>query len=121
MTKKGFMAGLLGMVGFVVPHNCSLILYKFNMFKKSKLLKYYVIVLFRKKCTNMIHRGYIIGDNVLFNLLNKLMERGKMRGLSSILALFLCNEFNKFNNTGARMLNFICHMALKPLRIAFLA
>ena len=82
------------------------------------MLKLCVIVLFRKKCTNMIHRGTIIGVNVLSNMLNELMEGGKMRGLSSILTLFR-NEFNKFNNTEARMLNSICHMALKLLKIAF--
>ena len=32
-----------------------------------------------------------------------------MRGLPSILLLFR-NEFNKFNNTGARMLDSIYHM-----------
>ena len=32
-----------------------------------------------------------------------------MRGLPSILSLFP-NEFNKFNNTGARMLDSIYHM-----------
>ena len=32
-----------------------------------------------------------------------------MRGLPSILSLFR-NEFNKFNNTRARMLDFIYHM-----------
>ena len=39
-------------------------------------------------------------------LLNSLGKRDKMRGLSSILSLFR-NEFIKFNNTGARMLDFI--------------
>ena len=43
------------------------------------------------------------------NLLNKLEKRDKMRGLSSILSLF-GNEFNKFNNTGALMLDSIYHM-----------
>ena len=38
-----------------------------------------------------------------------------MRGLSSILSLFR-NEFNKFNNTGARMLDSINHMTLKLLK-----
>ena len=46
---------------------------------------------------------------VLLNLLNELGKRDKMRGLSSILSLFR-NEFNKFNNTRARMLDFIYHM-----------
>ena len=49
---------------------------------------------------------------VLLNLLNKLGKRDKMRGLPSILSLFR-NEFNKFNNTGARMLDSIYHMTLK--------
>ena len=44
--------------------------------------------------------------HVLFNLLNKLRKRDKMRGLSSILSLF-CNKFNRFNNTRASMLDSI--------------
>ena len=32
-----------------------------------------------------------------------------------------CNKFNKFNNTGARMLGIIYHMTLKVLKISFLA
>ena len=40
--------------------------------------------------------------HVLLNLLNELGKRDKMRGLPSILSLFR-NEFNKFNNAGARM------------------
>ena len=43
-----------------------------------------------------------------------------MQGLSSISSLFL-NKFNKFNNTGVRMLDLIYHMTLKLLKIAFLA
>ena len=42
-----------------------------------------------------------------------------MRGLSRILSPFR-NEFNKFNNTGARMLDSIYHMTLKWLKIAVL-
>ena len=48
--------------------------------------------------------------HVLLNLLNELGKRDKMRGLPSILYLFLRNEFNKFNNTRARMLDSIYHM-----------
>ena len=53
--------------------------------------------------------------HVLLNLLNELGKRDKMRGLPSILSLFR-NEFNKFNNTRARMLDSIYHMTnnLKP-------
>ena len=47
--------------------------------------------------------------HVLFNLLNELGKRDKMRGLSSILSLFR-NEFNKLNNTRARMLDSIYPM-----------
>ena len=47
--------------------------------------------------------------HVLLNLLNELGKRDKMRGLPSILSLFR-NEFNKFNNTTARMLDSIYHM-----------
>ena len=46
---------------------------------------------------------------VFFNLLNELGKNDKMRGLLSILSLFR-NEFNKFNNTGARMLDSFYHM-----------
>ena len=46
---------------------------------------------------------------VLLNLLNELGKRDKMRGLPRILTL-LSNEFNKFNDTGARMLDYIYHM-----------
>ena len=47
--------------------------------------------------------------HVLLNLLNELGKRDKMRGLPSILSLFR-NEFNKFNNTRARMSDSIYHM-----------
>ena len=58
--------------------------------------------------------------HVLLNFLNELGKRYKMRDLPSILSLFR-NEFNKFNNTGARVLDFICHMILKVFFIIFLA
>ena len=48
--------------------------------------------------------------HVLLNLLNKLGKRDKMLGLPSILSLFR-SEFNKLNNTRARMLDSIYHMA----------
>ena len=58
--------------------------------------------------------------HVLLNLLNELRKRDKMRGSPSILSL-LRNECNKFNNTGARMLDSIYHMALDYVKIAFCA
>ena len=53
-----------------------------------------------------------MSTHVLLNSLNELRKRDKMRGLSSILS-HLRNEFNKFKNTGARMLYSIYHMTLK--------
>ena len=55
------------------------------------------------------YRGSYMSAHVLLNLLNELGKRDKMRGLPSILSLFR-NEFNKFNNTRARMLDSIYHM-----------
>ena len=49
---------------------------------------------------------------VLLNLFNKLGK--KERGLHSILALFRY-KFNKFNKTGAQMLDSIYHMTSKLL------
>ena len=53
--------------------------------------------------------------HVLLNLLNELGKSDKMRGLSSILSL-LRNEFNKFKNTGARMLASIYHMIIEQVK-----
>ena len=43
-----------------------------------------------------------MSTHVLLNLLNELRKRDKLRGLPSISSLFH-KEFNKFNNTGARI------------------
>ena len=61
------------------------------------------------------HRGPYRSAHVLLNLLNELGKRDKMLGLPSILSLFR-NEFNKFNNTRARMLDYIYHMTLRLRR-----
>ena len=50
---------------------------------------------------------------IFLNLFKELGKRGKMRGLQSILSLF--HEFDKFNNTRARMLDSIYHMTLRLL------
>ena len=50
--------------------------------------------------------------HVLLNLLNELGKRDKMLGLSSILSIFR-NEFNKFYNIRARMLDSIYHNDIK--------
>ena len=64
------------------------------------------------------NRGSYMSAHVLLNLLNELGKRDKMRGLPSILSLrglpsilsLFRNEFDKFNNTRARMLDSIYHM-----------
>ena len=61
--------------------------------------------------SSALHRRSYISDHLFLNLLNELRKKDKMRGLPSILSLFL-NEFNEFNNTGARMLGSIYHMTL---------
>ena len=66
------------------------------------------------KSNGHINRGSYMSVHVLLNLLNELGKRDKMRGLPSILSLFR-NEFNKFNNTRARMLDSIYHMTLRLL------
>ena len=42
--------------------------------------------------------------HVLLIVLNELRNRERMQGLPSILSFF-CDEFNKFNNTGALKLD----------------
>ena len=49
--------------------------------------------------------------HVLLNLIIKSGKRDEMPDLQSISSLH-CNEFNKFNNTGARMLDSFYHMAV---------
>ena len=56
--------------------------------------------------------------HVLLNLLNKLGKSDKMQGLPSNL-LLLRNKFNKFNNTGAQMLDSIYHMTKELIKITF--
>ena len=56
--------------------------------------------------------GSNMSANAILNLLNKLRKRDKIQGLPSILSL-CCNKFNKFNNTGAWMLDSFYHMMLK--------
>ena len=53
--------------------------------------------------------------HVLLTLLNELRKRDKMQGWPSILSLFR-NEFNKFNNTGTRMLDSFFQMTLKSIK-----
>ena len=58
--------------------------------------------------------------HVLLNLLNELGKRDKMRDLPSILSLFP-NEFDKFNNTRARVLDSIYHTLKSYLNVIMYA
>ena len=61
-----------------------------------------------------VFRGSYMSAHVLLNLLNELRISDKMQGLSSIFLLFR-NEFNNFNDTGARFLDSVYHKTLKIL------
>ena len=58
---------------------------------------------------HVLHRGSDMRAHVLLNVLTELRKKDKMLGLPSILIHFR-SKFNKFNNTGARMLDSIYHM-----------
>ena len=62
-----------------------------------------------------LHTRSYMSVHVILNLLNELGKRGKMRGSLTILSLFR-NEFNKCNNAGAQMLDFIYHVTFKLLK-----
>ena len=53
-----------------------------------------------------------MSTHVLSNLVNEFWKSDKMRGLPSIQSLF-GNEFNKFDNAGARILYSIYLMTLE--------
>ena len=57
-----------------------------------------------------IHKGSYMGAHVLLNVLNELVKSDNFS-----------NEFNKFNNTGARMLDSIYHMSFKVIHNRILA
>ena len=55
-----------------------------------------------------IHRESNSSAHVVLNLIKEMGKRDKMQGLPSIL-LLICNQFNKFNNTQAGMLDSVYH------------
>ena len=59
-----------------------------------------------------IDKGSYMSAQGLFNLLIKLRKRDKIRHLPCILSLFN-NQFNKFNNPVARIVDSVYHMTLK--------
>ena len=82
------------------------------VFKNSLMLDLAEVSILTCIIIGYLYRGSYMRAHVLLNLLNKLGIRDKMRGLPSILSLFR-NEFNKFKNTRARMLDSIYHMILR--------
>ena len=81
----------------------------YNYYLTGSITNVYLLVTPVDKMTNIFYRESYMSAHVLLNLLNELGKRDKMRGLSSILSPFR-NEFNKFNNTRARMLDSFYHM-----------
>ena len=75
---------------------------------KVKYVKFGVIFRFYQQSIDflVLNTGSYLSVPVLLNELNEFGKRDKMRGLPSILSYFR-NEFNKFNKTGARMLDSI--------------
>ena len=63
---------------------------------------------------SFLYRASYMSAHGLLNLLNSLRKLDKMQGLPSILSIFR-NEFNKFNNTGARISDSIYYMTLRLL------
>ena len=60
-----------------------------------------------------LNSGSYTSAHILLNLLNEMSKSHKMRALSII---FFRNEFDNFNNAGARMLDSFFHRTLKLLR-----
>ena len=85
-----------------------------SIISKSKQMFSPVYLPFINLSGSYVYKGSYMSVHVLLNLLNELGKRDKMRGLPSILSLFR-NEFNKFNNTRARILDSIYHMTLRLL------
>ena len=78
----------------------------------------HVLIVVILRSPNVLYRKSYMSAPVLLNLLKELGKRDKMRGLPSILSLFL-NEFNKFNHTGATNVRF-CLSYDKYFEISFL-
>ena len=81
--------------------------------KLHVLIQHFMILQLRHttfiaKSLKEIHSGRETGLIDTGPLLNELWRSNKVQGLPS-LSLFR-NEFNRFNNTGARMLDSIYHM-----------
>ena len=85
-----------------------------SIISKSRQMFSPVYLPFINLSWSYVYKGSYMSVHVLLNLLNELGKRDKMRGLPSILSLFR-NEFNKFNNTRARILDSIYHMTLRLL------
>ena len=75
----------------------------------------YMVNLDHYQFLSSIYRGFYLSVQVLLNLLNKLRKSDKMRGLPSILSLFL-NLFNELNKTSPQIVDSIYHRTLKSIK-----
>ena len=76
------------------------------------MINQYELVSIAMACMHCKHRELYMSVHVLLNLLNELGEKGEA---CQAVYLFFRNEFNKFNNTRAQMLDSIYHMTLRLL------
>ena len=67
-----------------------------------------------------IYRGIYLSAHVLLHLLSELGKEIKCEACQACLSLCQ-NVLNKYNDTGARMLDYIYDMTLKVIKITFLA
>ena len=61
------------------------------------------------------NQQFIEDAYVLLNLSNEFGKRDKCEACCAFYLFFFCNEFNKFNNTGERMLHSIYRMTIQLL------
>ena len=80
----------------------------------AQVTRIYVLLGKTEKNQFWLYRWSYMRAYVLLNLLNEMEKSDKMWGVQSIYRFFL-NKFNKFDNTGAGMLDSIYHMTLRLL------
>ena len=84
----------------------------------TRILVFFTLFLKNRNIITKIKRSKVTDYAALnrgsYTSAKKLRKSDKMRDLASILSLF-CKEFDKLNNTGARMFDYIYGLILKIL------
>ena len=88
----------------------------FKHYKKALLAKisnWLILTNFAKHLIQAVrNKGYCMSAHVLLNLLKRFEKEIKCEAWSALYIYLFRGDFNKINNTGARMLDFIYHMTL---------